>query len=111
MDKVENWSKKDLVAYILIYAANSNISESNKERNVILSKVDMQTFQELHDVFDADNDYQCIQKIIRGLETHEYSKTDLNRLFLDMKILFFADGDFDQVEHSVFEWLKRIIKD
>ena len=111
MDNVENWSKKELVAYILLFAANSNIAETNTERNVILSKVDMQTFQALYDEFENDNDYQCIQKIIKGLESHDYSKTDLNQLFLDMKILFFADGEFDQVEQAMFQWLKRIIKD
>ncbi|WP_250436392.1 hypothetical protein [Hanstruepera flava] len=111
MDSVQNWSKKELVAYILFYAANSNLSETNKERNVILSKVDMNTYQMVYDEFKNDNDYQCIQKIVKGLETHDYSKSDLKQLFLDMKILFFADGEFDQVEHVVFNWLKRIIND
>ncbi|WP_191859643.1 sulfurtransferase [Hanstruepera ponticola] len=111
MDAVQNWSKKELVAYILFYAANSNLSETNKERNVILSKVDMNTFQMVYDEFKADNDYQCIQKIIQGMETHEYSRSDLNQLFVDIKVLFFADGEFDQVEHVVFNWLKRIINE
>lgn len=110
MENIENWSKEELVAYILLYAANSNLSETNKERDVILNKVDMQTFQKVYDEFNSDNDYQCIQKIIKGLETHDYSKTDLKQLFLDMKVLFFADGEFDQVEHTIYNWLKRILE-
>lgn len=111
MNTNKEWSKKELVAYILLYAANSNLSETNAERNVIISKVNMQTFQKIHEEFNADNDYQCIQKIIKGFEAHNYSKTDLNQLFLDMKILFFADGEFDQVEHTIFNWLKRILEE
>ena len=47
-----HWTKKELVAYILLYTAHSNFEEDNKERNVIISKVDMQTFQKIHDEFD-----------------------------------------------------------
>ena len=111
MDIVENWSKKELAAYILLYAANTHLAEKNSERNVILSKVDINTYQRIHEEFENDNDYQCIQKIITGMESHHYSKTDLKQLFLDIKILFFADGEFDQVEHTVYNWLKRIIKE
>ena len=42
-----NWTKNELVAYILLYAAQSDLLESNKERNVILSKVDMKTFDKI----------------------------------------------------------------
>ena len=56
--KQSHWSKEELVAYILLYTAHSNFEEANTEKNVIISKVDMQTFQRVHDEFDNDNDYQ-----------------------------------------------------
>ena len=58
-----NWTKDELIAYTLLYAAHSDLKENNHERNVIISKVDMQTFQKIHDEFSADNDFQSIQKI------------------------------------------------
>ena len=48
-----NWTKEELVAYILLYTAHSNFEEANTEKNVIISKVDMQTFQKIHDEFEA----------------------------------------------------------
>lgn len=104
------WTKDELVAYILLFAANSNFTESNHEKNVIISKVDMQTFQKIHHEFEQDNDYQSIQKIIKGLDAFNYSKDDLSMLFADIKILFFADGEFDILEQNMYRSLERILK-
>jgi thiosulfate/3-mercaptopyruvate sulfurtransferase len=109
MEDKKHWTKKELVAYILLYAAQSDFVESNKEKNVIISKVDMKTFQRIHDEFDKDNDYQSIQKIIAGLKEHQYSKMDIDLLFADIKGLFFADGNYDTTEQSMYMFLKRIL--
>ncbi|MDT0558811.1 hypothetical protein RM697_09135 [Ichthyenterobacterium sp. W332] len=109
MESETNWTKDELIAYILLYASHSNLDEDNHERNVIISKVDMQTFQKIHDEFDADNDYQSIQKIISGLKAHHYSADDLTMLFVDIKVLFFADGEFDSVEQFMYAYLKKIL--
>lgn len=108
-DNMSNWSKKELIAYILLYASHSDFKEDNNERNVIISKVDMKTFDSIHKEFDLDNDYQSIQKIISGVEKHNYSKEDLTELFFDLKTLFFADGEFDILEQNMFRSLKRIL--
>ncbi len=105
-----NWTRDELVAYILLYAAHSDFKESNKERNIIISKVDMNTFQEIHDEFDLDNDYQSIQKILVGLKQHNYTNEDIDLLLEDIRALFFSDGDFDVTEQNMMLFLKRIFK-
>lgn len=105
-----HWTKNEFVAYILLFAAHSDFKEDNHERNVIISKVDMQTFQEIHDEFDLDNDYQSIQKIMSALEAHQYSNDDIDLLFADIKTLFFSDGDYDIAEQNVFLCLKKLFK-
>ena len=105
-----NWTKKELIAYVLLYVANADFKEANTERDVIASKVDRETFQKIHDEFDKDNDFQSIQKILKGLEAHKYSKDDINLLIADIKTLFFADGDFDIREQSMLMFLNRILK-
>ena len=108
--EVPNWTKNEFMAYILLYAAHSDFKEDNHERNVIISKVDMQTFQKIHDEFSGDNDYQCIQKILASVERHNYSPENIDEILADIKGLFFADGDFDIKEHSMLLFLKRILK-
>jgi len=109
MEKKTHWSKEELVAYILLYASESDLIVSNKERNVIISKVDMNTFQKIRDEFDKDNDYKSIQKIIAGLKEHNYSKMDIDLLFADIKGLFFSDGNYNTTEKSMYMFLKRIL--
>ena len=104
------WTKNELIAYILLFAANSDYDESNTERNVIISKVDMNSFQKIHHEFENDNDYQSIQKIITGIKTHNYTQNDIDQLLADLKALFFADGEFDVLEKNMFLFLKKIIK-
>ncbi|MBT8304977.1 MAG: hypothetical protein KJP09_10945 [Bacteroidia bacterium] len=103
------WSKDELVAYILLFAANSNFIESNSEKNAIIAKVDMNTFQRIHDEFDGDNDYQSIQKIIQGLKDHNYTKEDLEELLSELKVMFLSDGEYDILEHNMMLWLRKII--
>lgn len=108
--KNTNWTKEELVAYILLYAAHANLEIDNHEKNVIISKVDMQTFQKVHDEFDKDNDYQSLQKIIKGLEEHHYSKEELDTLFEDIKKLFLSDGNYDGMEINLYAFLKMLLK-
>jgi len=105
-----NWSKEEMIAYILLFAANSNFIESNKERNIIISKVDMDTFQRIHDEFGQDNDYQSLQKIQNGLIQHNYTPEHIDQLLTEIKLLFYADGEFDHLEQHMFLYLKRIMR-
>lgn len=105
-----NWTKKELVAYILLYASHSDLLESNKERNIIISKVDVKTFDKIHKEFEGDNDYKSIQKIMAGLKAHRYSKMDIDLLLADIKVLFFADGDYGSTEQNIFMFLKRMFQ-
>jgi hypothetical protein len=104
-----HWTKEELVAYILLYTAHSNFDEANLEKNVIISKVDMQTFQKIHDEFDKDNDYQSLQKIIKGVDYHNYNSDDFKLLFADIKTLFLSDGEYDIMERNMFLFLNKIL--
>ncbi|WP_426430309.1 hypothetical protein ACPX19_12330 [Winogradskyella sp. HB-48] len=108
--KTIDWTRDELVAYILLFAAHSDFKEDNHERNVIISKVDMKTFQEIHDEFDKDNDYQSIQKIITSLRQHNYDREDIDVLLEDIKTLFFSDDDFNINERNMLKSLERLFK-
>ncbi|WP_452230082.1 sulfurtransferase [Lacinutrix sp. MEBiC02404] len=104
-----HWTKNELVAYTLLYAANSNFEEDNKERNLIIEKVDMQTFQKIHDEFDADNDYQSIEKIQAGLKEHHFTGEAIDTLLAEIKRMFFADGEFDVYERTMYRSLSKLL--
>ena len=108
--KIPDWTRDELVAYILLFAAHSDFKEDNNERNAIISNVDMQTFQDIHSEFDCDNDYQSIKKIIMSLEQHNYDKDDIDMLLSDVKVLFFSDGEFNVLEQKMMRFLEKLLK-
>ena len=104
------WTRDELVAYVLLFAANSDFKEDPREQALIISKVDLDTFQDIHDEFDADNDYQGIKKIMTSLKQHNYDKDDIDVLMEDIKVLFFSDSEFDIKEQNMLKCLERLFK-
>lgn len=103
------WTKNELLAYILLYAANSDFKEVNTERNMIRTKVDRVEYQKIKDEFDRDSDYTCIQKIIRGLKEHQFTTENISELLVDLKLLFYSDGKFDINEQHFLMYLRKLI--
>lgn len=108
--KTIDWTRDELVAYILLFAANADFKESTKECELIISKVNEKTFQKIHEEFHADNDYQGLEKITTSLEQYNYNKEDIDLLLEDIKALFFVDGDFDITEQNMLKSLNRLFK-
>lgn len=105
-----HWTKNELIAYILLFAAHSDFNESNEERNAIISKVNMQTFQRIHDEFKSDNDYQCLEKIQKGLDHYNFTSKQIDTLLLEIKQMFQADHDYNILERNMMLFLKKILK-
>ncbi|MEM1001686.1 MAG: hypothetical protein AAGH46_03445 [Bacteroidota bacterium] len=108
--KTLEWTRDELIAYVLLYAANSDFKDNNSERNIIISKVDRNTFQEIYEEFSHDNDFQSIKKIMTSLQQHAYTKDDVDLLMADIQTLFFSDGEFNINEQNMLICLKRLFK-
>lgn len=101
-----NWNKKEFKAYVLLYCSMANYTEDNAERGVIVDKVGRDNFNHIHEEIEKDNDYTRIQKITAANKRLEYNH---EQLVADMKEVFFADGNFDEVEKGLFLMLKRVV--
>ena len=104
----QKWNKQELVAYILIYIANIDLKQSDEERDYLLSRIDQNTYQSIYDEFNEDNDFQSIEKITEAVKTSEYFD-NIEEVFAEIKLMAFADGDFHQMEQSVYNNLKRLL--
>ncbi len=103
------WTRTELKAYILLFCAHADYTETKAESDLIRSKVGIEAFEKVHAAFDRDNDYQRIQTIRENIEALGYSKTDLEALYEEIKAVFFADGDFDILEQNLFRGLKHLL--
>ena len=105
-----NWSKEELSAYILLYCANANFTETEEETELIRSKIHPDDYKAIYKEFKDDNDYQSASKIKATVDRLGYSETQIDDLVNEIKTLFLADGSFDQSEKTLFFGLKKLLE-
>lgn len=108
-DLQPNWTDKELKAYLLLYCAHADFNESENEKALIISKVGKDNYQHIHDEIEQDNDYVRIQKIKNSVQQHNYSDEQIERLIVEMKELFKADGE-DVLEQNLLIGLKHVLQ-
>lgn len=106
---MSNWTKKEFLAYVLLYAAHCNFFETKEEENYILSKVDETTFHRIHTEVVVDSDEHSLNKIQEYLSENKFNQEEKENLLREIKNVFFADGSVDVLEKKVFGILKKII--
>lgn len=111
MEQPKTWTKDELLAYILIYVSHSDLNETWDEKEYILKRVEKDVYKRVYEKFKKDNDYQCIQNIIEAVKANNYYRNDFADLFADIKLMAFADGEYDDMEKTVYATLKKILKD
>lgn len=105
-----NWTKDDLKAYLLIYCANADFKETSEELQKINSVIGTKGYHSIKGEFNKDTDYERIQKINSAILRLEYSKDQINQLFVEIKEMFLADGEFAYLEKNLLLGLKRLLK-
>ena len=104
-----NWSRNELRAYLLLYCANANFVKTEEETKQIKSKIDKALYKNISREFEGDNDYQSIQKIESTIKRLGYNKVEVKGLVEEIKGLFLADGNYDQMEKTIFFGLNKIL--
>ncbi|EDM44582.1 hypothetical protein SCB49_13460 [unidentified eubacterium SCB49] len=103
------WNKDDLRVYILLYCANADLITKEEELEYITGKINSAKYNEIKKEFKNDNDYQSIQKIEESIGHLGYDKAQLEQLVVEIKELFWSDGQFDSVERAILLHLQRIL--
>ena len=104
-----NWTKTELSAYVLLYCANVNFTETSEELELVRSKVDSDSLSSIRKEFKNDNDYQSVQKIQSTVQRLGYNWSQIDNLISEIKALFLADGKFDAIEKSMFTGLRKLL--
>ena len=104
-----NWTEEEFKSYLFIYCANADYEESSEEIKMAKAIISEKGYEKMHKEFDADNDYQSLQKIQSTVKRLEFDENKLDSLCADVKQMFLADGDFDIMEKNLFLGLKRIL--
>ena len=104
------WNKDDLRVYILLYCANADLILKEEEQAYINKKIDSAKYNSIREEFEKDNDYQSIKKIEESIGHLDYNEDQIDSLIVEIKELFWADGNFDNVERAIMRHLEHILK-
>lgn len=104
-----DWTKKEFEAYVLLYAAQCNLIETQEERDYILSKIDNETFNRIHNLIVFEKDEESLERIKEYLYLNQYKEEERRELIRDIKQVFFADGTVDKIEKNIFAKLTKIL--
>lgn len=103
------WNKEQLHTYILLLCANADSDETQKELDMIKSKVDTSTFEKIYQEFKQDTEEQRLEKIDNAIQLLEYSPRELSDLKREMYEIFFSDCDFNLMERNLDRILDNIL--
>jgi hypothetical protein len=107
IDFIKTWTKEEFKLYILIYAAQANLVESDEELDFIRSKFDSVSIDKIYkDVKDLNDFYRC-QIIIDFIKSNSFTQDELDGMLLEIEKIFKSDGQFDIMEQQSFYMLKK----
>ncbi len=101
------WTKKEFLTYLLLYAAHADIFFKEEEKKYILEKVEQQIFDKTLAEFSEDNGYVRIQKIIIYHHLNQYFSAE--SLLEECKELFLSDNHFHRLEQFTLSNMKRLL--
>jgi uncharacterized tellurite resistance protein B-like protein len=104
-----NWSEQQLIAYTLLYCAKADFVETDEEKVMIASKIAPDVLEGIKAEFNEDNDYEHAQKIMKAMDNLNYTPSKREALIQEILEMFNSDGEFSQVEKTLYRSLKRLL--
>ena len=107
--RVDLWSYEDFLAFVLMYAAYADLEVLEEETDLIEQQVGHERTVLAKKIMDKLNDNERIDLIISFREKYFPTDEDHAKLFEDMKRIFLADGNYNQLEKAIMMYLKRLL--
>lgn len=107
--QTNDWTYKEFLAFLLIYAASADFIIKDEEVEVICQKVGEESYKKIMKVYDKSNDYGHIQTILSYKEKYYPSEDEKQKILEDMKDVFMADDEFSSQEQLIFNAIKKIL--
>lgn len=105
-----HWTSDEFLAYTLLYTAHADYILNTQERDMILTKVNVQAYDKISRELSQDNDYQSLQKILTYTHEHKYESKDIDTLLHEIELLFMCDGEYDILEKNMMMSLTKLLK-
>lgn len=107
--KTEVYTRRDLIAYALIYAAMADYSISEKEKEFITDRVGNKEFKKMLKVYNDDSDLESLERIELLKDEFFPGEEGKNELLKLIEDVFKSDHAFDALEEVVFRGIRKLL--
>ncbi|MGB0897106.1 MAG: hypothetical protein ACPGU9_01890 [Flavobacteriaceae bacterium] len=107
---ITHWTNDEFLAYTLLYSAHADYFFDDEEKDLILSKIDNNIYDDVLRELSKDNDYQSLQKILAYTQEHKFNNNEIDLLLYEIELLFMCDGEYDVLEKNMMMNLTHLLK-
>lgn len=104
-----NWTSKDFLAFLLVYASKADTQTTEDEILWIKSKCSISSFEQIMGLFNAQSDFQNIQTIQNLREVYYPGEEGKNQLKEFLSEFFHSDGKYSLLEQNVMRLLSKLM--
>lgn len=109
MDKTNNWTYKEIHAFIMLYAANVDGKITQEEENLIVKNLQRESYERVKQVFQKCDDTQALDLILSYRDQYFATPEDKAKILADMVEIYKADAVFEQIERGMHKMFQRLI--
>ncbi|UTW62135.1 TerB family tellurite resistance protein [bacterium SCSIO 12741] len=107
--KTDEWDYEDFLAFTLMFAAYSDLEVHREELRLMKTMVGEGHFEIVEEILGKLNDYDRIQLLTSFKDKFFPTDDQRDKMLEDMKRIFLADGQLNQIEQIYSIYLKRIL--
>ena len=104
-----NWTEKDFLAFLLIYASKADTQTTEEEVMWIKKKCQISGFEHIMGLYNTQSEYQNIQTIQDLREKYYPGEPGKIQLKEWLKEFFESDGQYSLLEQNVMRILTRLL--
>ncbi|GAA4462771.1 hypothetical protein GCM10023189_39890 [Nibrella saemangeumensis] len=109
IDTLESWSKRDLLALIMIYASNADLTVTEEEQNLVKRKIGFDHFKTAHAFFESNSDYETLQAILQLKDRFYPGERGKEAIMEYLEELFDSDSEYTGHEQIFQRYLSRLL--
>lgn len=106
---MDNWTYTEFLAFLLLHAANDDLSADKKEIELIESKVGADTVKVISEKMEYLNDSQQLDLLLSYQDRYFSDEESKQKIYADMKEVYMVDHEFSILEQNAFRMLKKLI--
>ncbi len=105
----DDWTYDQFITFLLIHASYADLEFSESERQAILSKVDLNIFEEVNAFYNKLGEYECLDFIMSHKQQFIPNKEEKQKIMDTLSEHFYADGEVSKLELLLLDFLDRLI--